>query len=369
MDDLSAIVLAAGFSSRMGSLKPLLDLGGRTFLGRAVGAFTAVGVDDVIVVTGHRSDDVGPAAAALGARPVANPRFAEGMYTSVQAGVAALAPSRRFFLLPVDCALVRPETVGRLARAGAAARADVVIPVSGGATGHPPLLDAGLRDEIVAADLRGGLRSLLAGHGERTIYVEVADPGVTMDADTPEDAARLREAAASEDLPCEEDCLELLWDHRASDALVAHAAAVASVAAALTTALNERSQYLCAPLVVSAALLHDVARARPRHADAGADELARLGYPRVAALVRRHMRLGDVADDELDEAQMVYLADKLIQGDRLVTVDERFAARLAQVGGDAAARAAVLARQAEAERTLRRVEAVLGRPLGGGTHA
>ena len=188
-----------------------------------------------------------------------------------------------------------------------------------------------------------------------------------MDADTPDDLARIRDAAASEELPGEGQCLELLRDHGASAALVAHSEAVASVAAALAAALNDRGQYLCVPLVVSAALLHDVARARPQHADAGADELTRLGYPRLAPLVRRHMSLGDLAGEELDEAHVVYLADKLVQGDRLVSVDERFATRLAQFAGDAAARAGVLARLAEAERVQRRVEAVLGRPFGGAT--
>jgi molybdenum cofactor cytidylyltransferase len=368
MDEVSAIVLAAGYSSRMGGLKPLLDLGGRTLLQRAVGAFTAVGIDDVIVVTGHRGEEVGAAAEELGARAVANPRYDDGMYTSVQAGVAALESSRRFFLLPVDCPLVRPETVGRLARASFSADSDVVVPVRRGVTGHPPLLAAVLHDEIGAADPPGGLRELLAEHAGRTALVDVADPGVTMDADTAEDLVRLREAAVHEDLPGEGRCVEILYEHGASAALVAHADAVTSVAAALAMALNERDQFLCVPLVISAALLHDIARGRPRHAEAGADQLSRLGYPRVAALVRRHMRLNDPPGGALDEAHVVYLADKLVQDDRLVTVDERFAARLARFG-DAGAREGVLARRGEAERVLHRVEAVLGRSLGGSPSA
>ena len=161
MDELSAIILAAGYSSRMGSLKPLLDLGGRTLLARAVGAFASIGVEDVVVVTGHRGDEVAAAAEELGARPVENPRFDAGMYTSVQAGAAAVAEGRRFFLLPVDCPLARPETIGRLARAGAAARAEVTLPVHGGIPGHPPLLAPALRGEILGSEPSGGLRELL----------------------------------------------------------------------------------------------------------------------------------------------------------------------------------------------------------------
>jgi hypothetical protein len=76
------------------------------------------------------------------------------------------------------------------------------------------------------------------------------------------------------------------------------------------------------------------------------------------------MRLADTAEDDLGEAQLVYLADKLVLGDRLVSLDERFAARLAQVGDDPAAHEGVLLRLEEARLVQARVERALGRPLG-----
>ena len=72
---------------------------------------------------------------------------------------------------------------------------------------------------------------------------------------------------------------------------VAHSRAVAAVAAALAAALNARGQHLCEPLVLAGGLLHDIARAQPRHPDAGADLLEGLGYPRAAGVVRLHMEL------------------------------------------------------------------------------
>ncbi len=365
MSGLSAIVLAAGRSSRMAELKPLAGLDGDTLLAHAVGTFTAIGVDDIVVVTGHRGGEVAEAAAALGARPVANPRFDDGMFTSVQAGAAALGEGRASFVLPVDCPLVRPETAGRVARAAADAGAEVAVPVFAGRAGHPPLLAAALTAEIPAAAPPGGLRGLLAGRGREPLRVVVRDPGVLHDADTPAELERLRALAPLEALPSERRCLALLREHGASSRLVAHSLAVASVAGALAAALNERRQWLCAPLVVAAALLHDVLRAEPHHAAAGADLLARLGYPRLAPIVRGHMHLGD-ADGELpDEAQVVYLADKLVLGDRPVTLEERFADRLARVGDDADARRAVAARRAEAVLVQARMEAALGRPVAG----
>ena len=138
MDAPSAILPAAGHSSRMGELKPLADLGGRSLLARAVETFVSIGVVDVVVVTGHRSDEVAATAEALGARPVSNLRFDAGMYSSVQAGAAAVEEGRRFFLLPGDHPLVRPETAGWLARAGASAGAHVMLPEFAGLAGYPP---------------------------------------------------------------------------------------------------------------------------------------------------------------------------------------------------------------------------------------
>ncbi len=360
MGELSAIVLAAGASSRMGSPKPLLTAGGRTLLAWAVGRLGAAGVEDVVVVTGHRGDDVGAAAAALGVRSVRNPRYEDGMFSSVRAGAAAVSEGRSFFLLPVDCPLVRPETVGRLARVGTTRGSPVTVPVHGDVPGHPPLLGPGLLAEILAEHPSGGLRELLLSHPDRVSRVSVDDPGVLDDADTPADLEALNARAVREELPPQPRCLELLREHGAGEALVAHSVAVAAAATALAAALNERQQHLCLPLVTTAALLHDVARDAPGHANAGAALLVRLGYPRLAPVVRSHMHLGDAAGAGIDETQVVYLADKLVLADRFAGLEERFAARLRQVGGDEATRTAVLRRRDEASRVLARIDAVLG---------
>ncbi len=364
MEELAAIVLAAGYSSRMGSFKPLLEIEGKTLLQRAVGALRDAAVDEICVVTGHNGDVVEEAVTRLEARAVANPRYHQGMYSSVQAGVAALpSGADRFFLLPVDCALVRPETIGRLARAGAALDVDVVHPARGDAIGHPPLLSAALRDEILASEPRGGLRSLLAEHAERTARVDVDDPGVTFDADTAGDLDRARALARDIRLPGEDRCLAILGERDAPVELVRHSRSVAAVAAALTVALNERGQHLCLPLVAAAALLHDVARGEPDHAEAGAALLAAMGYPRVAAIVRRHVDPDSDAVSDVDEAEVVYLADKLVLGERIVAPEERFAPRLRELSRDPVALAAARARLDVALAVRRRVEEALGHRL------
>lgn len=86
-------------------------------------------------------------------------------------------------------------------------------------------------------------------------------------------------------------------------------------------------------LLRSAALLHDAARAEKEHARVGADWLRALGYEKAAAIVERHH---DFEDETLDEAALLYLADKCIREDRLVPLEERFAASREKCRGGAA---------------------------------
>jgi CTP:molybdopterin cytidylyltransferase MocA len=339
-------------------------VGGQTLLARAVVAFREAGIDDVLVVTGHRHAEVGRAAQALSASPVHNERFDRGMYSSVQAGVRALPPAAdRFFVLPVDCAFVRPETLGRLVRAARTAEADIAYPVAGDRRGHPPLVSAALAPAVLAGDDPDGLRGVLRRHAAQPAEVAVTDPGVLFDADTAADLTRAGALARANALPDEAACARILVARSAPPGLVAHSRAVMKVAVALASALNASDQHVCLRLITAAALLHDVARAERDHASAGAALIGSLGYPRVAEVVKRHVDLGAGAGTDIGEAEIVFLADKLVLGERTVTLEERFAPRLREFGDDPRALAAVQSRLAAAQAVRARVEAALGRPL------
>jgi HD superfamily phosphohydrolase YqeK len=85
-------------------------------------------------------------------------------------------------------------------------------------------------------------------------------------------------------------------------------------------------------LVRAAALLHDVAKGQPGHAEAGARILAELGFAGVGRVVGQHMDYEFPANAALDEAAIVYLADKLVQGDRIVPLAVRFEQKFAAAG-------------------------------------
>lgn len=321
---LAALILAAGSSTRMGRFKPLLPIAGESVIARVIGMFEAAGIQDVRVVTGHGADELSPVAAGLGAQAIHNPDHQRGMFSSIQAGVASLAPSvDACFLLPVDIPLVRAETVAALAEAFGAGGAPITYPRFNGQRGHPPLIARELFAGILAGKGEGGLRELLKNYQPMACDVDVLDEGVMLDMDTPEDYAQLVGLAERRHLPTPAECEAILATRPIAEPLRRHGRAVAAVARTIATRLYDRGVRLDRQLVIAASLLHDIAKGEPHHAEAGASIVASLGYPAVAEIVRQHMTM-NFDGEILSEASIVFLADKLVQMDRRVSLEERY---------------------------------------------
>ncbi|CAG1772541.1 partial molybdenum cofactor cytidylyltransferase, partial [uncultured bacterium] len=172
----TALVLAAGLSKRMGDFKPLMRLGGMTILERVIRLFQFVGVGRIHVVAGHRAAELGPLIERCGARAVFNARYAEGMFSSVSAGVASLNDTTTaFFVLPVDIPLVRPATIHDLLQAFAAGSAEICHPTFKGRRGHPPLIGGRHIDRILKWREPGGLAGLLTRLEAHAYDVPVVD--------------------------------------------------------------------------------------------------------------------------------------------------------------------------------------------------
>ena len=359
---LRAVVLAAGLSARMGEAKPLLPLDGVPAVLRVAACYTAVGVEPLVVL-GDRADRIVPILAEARVRHVLNPDYSAGMYSSVRCGVRGLpGETRAFFIHPVDCALVRSETVSLMARAADRASA-VTYPVHGCARGHPPLVSAALRDTIIAGDPDGGLQALLKDREIDAADVPVGDPNVLLDMDDRAAYERLCRLAARERLPGPEACRELLERHATPAPVVAHAETVAAVAGRLGASLRVAGVCLDLGLLEAAALLHDVARAVSGHARAGADVIAEEGYPRVAALVRYHMELPGPPPPVPGETELLYLADKLTAGAGIAGLADKRRRAEARFAGDAEALAAARRRLDAAGVVAAQVERLAGLPL------
>lgn len=367
---LGAVVPAAGLSARMGRLKPALPLGDATVLECAVACLREAGAADVVVVTGREADAVAALARRAGARPVHNPRYAEGMFGSMATGVAALGPEvEAFFVLPADTPLVRPATCRAVAAALAASDADWAVPCFAGQRGHPPAIRARLIPAILGPDdaqARGGLRAVLEAPGVAVTEVPVPDAAVLMDLDEPGDYERATALAARRHVPLPGE-VDMLWTLAGTpEATRAHCRAVGRAAAALARALNarlgtpERPEPLDPALAEAGGLLHDLAKGHKRHEAEGGRLLAAWGFTALAPLVAAHRDLELASGAQPGERELVFLADKLVRGEEPVPVARRYDEKIAQWGHEPEVHRAIEGRKARALAVAARVRELLG---------
>lgn len=193
---VTALVLAAGRSSRMGTNKLVADVRGTPLVRRTVEAVLASQAGPVIVVTGNEPDSVRHALAGLDVGFVHNPDFAGGLSTSLRAGLAAVPDSADGALVCLgDMPLVAPVVIDRLIAAynPVEGRA-IVVPVAGGKRGNPVLWDRSLFADMARVAGDTGARHLIGANAERVCEVAVEDDGVLTDIDTPDAIAALRRA-------------------------------------------------------------------------------------------------------------------------------------------------------------------------------
>lgn len=190
--NLSAIILAGGYSMRMKQFKPLLPLGDSTVIENTINVFRNSGIHDITVVIGYRANDIKSLLDRIGVRWVYNKNYHEGMYSSVVAGLTSIPDYKKgFFLLPADMPLVKKDTIQELIRVYNSKDYNIVYPTYKGLRGHPPLISSNLFPAIKNWQGEGGLRALLSQYQKMAAQVEVMDEGILMDMDTPEDYIKL----------------------------------------------------------------------------------------------------------------------------------------------------------------------------------
>ena len=185
--NIITVILAAGYSSRMGSFKPLLELDGEPAIARVCRSFSRLGLP-LCVVTGHNAAALRPIIQSLGAVEIHNPDFAEGMFTSIREGVryAHGQGADGVLLSPVDCSLVTPDAIKRVLDTAEASPDRFSVAVFGGKKGHPLYIPAKVFEEILAHDGTNGLKGVTRRYDGELIRVETLDEGVLLDMDTPE---------------------------------------------------------------------------------------------------------------------------------------------------------------------------------------
>lgn len=189
---VTGIVLAAGSSSRLGQPKQLLDFEGRPLLQHAIDAMESSGLVDIVVVLGHRADEIARAVeTGPGTRTVVNPDYARGQATSLRAGLdAADESSEAAVVILGDQPAINGLMVRTVVETYLGTGAKVVQAAFSGKPNHPTLFDRELWPDLQAIQGDQGAREVLKKHPEWVVKVEFGGelPG---DLDTWEDYERL----------------------------------------------------------------------------------------------------------------------------------------------------------------------------------
>lgn len=179
-----------------GRNKLLLPLEEKTIVECAVDAILEARVDDVIVVLGHEAAAIQKVLQKRALRFTFNPNFRGGMASSIQAGVAALAPPAQTVMIALaDQPLITTAEINFLiAEFARATEKSIGVPTFNGQRGNPVLFDLRYREELLALQGEVGGKSILARHPEAVLEVALPAGNILVDADTPEAYARLSAA-------------------------------------------------------------------------------------------------------------------------------------------------------------------------------
>ena len=359
---LAAIIVAAGYSFRMKRFKPLLPLGGSTVLEQAVHSFLDRGIKDIRVVVGHRANELLPVLDRLGVQAIVNPNFAEGMFSSVTVGVKSLPPEVvGFFLLPVDNPIVNRHTLETLQKAFFSTEYGIIYPSFQGKRGHPPLISRRYINEVLTWNKPGGMRAMLEQFEHDALEVDVVDQGILLDMDTLEDYHMMLEYCGDIQVPSEEECYAIIKSANTPVKVINHCKQVAQLSCAMGSYLIRSGCPMNLDLIRTAALLHDLAKGELHHAQAGARML--VNYPEVANIVAEHMDICLNPDQPLTEKEIVYLADKLVMEDQIITLQARFSGPLEQHKNDQEVFRKIRQRLSNAERIQTKIEQLIKMPL------
>ena len=185
---ISAILLAAGRSSRMGAFKPLLPFGERSVAEACIDNLLKGGVEEIVLVVGHRADEMRVRLKHLRILFAVNEEAESEMGVSVARGVEQVShKSEALFIALVDQPAVPPEVIKFLITERERTGARLVVPEYEGRGGHPVLIDSSFREELLNLDRERGLRALIAAHRDEVLRVAVSTPYVARDMDTWDD--------------------------------------------------------------------------------------------------------------------------------------------------------------------------------------
>ena len=190
---VSALVLAAGTSTRLGRSKLLLDLGGRSVIARVVEATLASRAMETVVVLGHGAEVIAREIADFPVMTVLNPDYASGMASSLRVGLGAVSPEAEAALILLgDQPLVTPDVINRIIKAFETSGKPIVAPVYNGVQGNPVCFARAVFPALSAVRGDRGARAVVGDDPGRVEWVAFETDLPLKDLDVEEDYDALR---------------------------------------------------------------------------------------------------------------------------------------------------------------------------------
>lgn len=326
--------MAAGLSSRMKQFKPLLMLNGFPMIQMTVQSMKNAGIENIVVVTGYRGEEVDEALKDSGVILAKNPEYAKtDMLASAKIGIRYLRDMDGVLFLPGDIPLIAPDTYGRiLDRAAFVLDGEIqiqgMIPVWEQKSVHPLFLFQEAAGKILeytgGEGLRGALRTM------ETEKIPVSDPGAARDADVPDEFVWMQEYARRTKGVSWELCESWYEEVKLPEHIRAHCRGVGNLAGWMAETLVKNGACLDVELCRSGGFLHDLLRLEKNHEKAAGIFLRNKGYQALAEVVESHRGFVHRPDSVCREDVIVCLADKLIQETDRVSLEVRYGKALGQ---------------------------------------
>lgn len=172
----------------MGRPKQLLPFAKSTILEQAIDNLLGSQVDEIVVVVGHRAEEIAKVVAPKPVKLVVNPDYKQGMSTSIIAGLNAVNNQAKAFMIALgDEPLIDSLTVNRLIETFCHHDRGIVIPTYRGRRGHPVIFSRKYRRKLLALKGDIGGRKVISNHPGDVLEVAISCRGIYLDIDTADD--------------------------------------------------------------------------------------------------------------------------------------------------------------------------------------
>lgn len=189
---VSAILLAAGESKRMGELKLLLPFGTSTIIEKSIDALLSSRVNEVIVVTGCKAEEVIKRIAGKPIRIVVNPHYLQGMSTSITAGLNLIDRKAKAIMIALaDQPVIDSKVIDKLLEQFRRHDKGIAIPVYQGKRGHPVVFSVKYKKELLKLEGDVGGKEIIDQHQDDVLEVPVESRGISIDIDNLNDYEQL----------------------------------------------------------------------------------------------------------------------------------------------------------------------------------